>query len=417
MPSVTSMHTRSLSFCPRHLFRNLCSLCGDLYCSQCTAKYHVPLIYEQKGKKGPTRVCIRCRDSCLAQKEKEKGAAAAAGPAKHAVLTSTDLAKPAGSVAVRPTLIGGPGVIEIAPPMWDDADRYIDCAKCHKKGGKPHNCRTCGHLYCDACTVKMLIPPFFEKKNKTGPTRVCGECRFKILGGAKLVEHLTTGPDGRPLPLVKLGGTGDANACKVPGCTMPRVSKLGLCAAHINEVGGAAAAKSDLAANAAVSIRWEGEAGVLAKVALTDRSMSLLHIDVALKRAVPALSKEPHSFEYLYRNEGVADVFYDIFTAGVFADECNGNLTTISIRRVVDSDSVLAAYTRQGPGGGRVTHMPGQGGTMARGNGTTVSGAPLQGINSNNNPFKVKNSKKQKGSQTVCQSCIAHATRACAARC
>jgi hypothetical protein len=107
-----------------------------MYCGACTAKYHVPLIYEQKGKKGPTRVCIRCRDSCLHQKEKEKNAAAAAGPNKHAVLSAKDLTAPAGAAAKRgSTLVGGPGVLEITPPEWDDPDKFVDCHKCHKKGG------------------------------------------------------------------------------------------------------------------------------------------------------------------------------------------------------------------------------------------------------------------------------------------
>jgi hypothetical protein len=127
-----------------------CRLCGHMYCGSCTAKYHVPLIYETKGKKGPTRVCIRCRDSCLAQKEREQQAVVAQQPVKHAVLSSKDLLAPTGAAAVRQSqFVGGPNVIEIAPPVWDDHTKYIECAKCHKKGGHPHNCRTCGHLYCD----------------------------------------------------------------------------------------------------------------------------------------------------------------------------------------------------------------------------------------------------------------------------
>ena len=121
-----------------------CRLCGHIFCSSCTGKYHLPLVYEQKGKKGPTRVCIACRDSCLAQKEKERNATLAAQqstqPQKHAVLSSKDLNGATGTAAVRPSqFVGGPTPIEIAPPEWDDPDKFIECRKCHKKGGKPHS--------------------------------------------------------------------------------------------------------------------------------------------------------------------------------------------------------------------------------------------------------------------------------------
>jgi hypothetical protein len=117
-----------------------CRLCGEMFCTSCTGKYHVPLVYEQKGKKGPTRVCIRCRDSCLKQKESEKNAVSAQQPMKHAVLSRADLSGPTGTSAVRPSqFVGGPEPIEIAPPEWDDAEKFVECAKCHKKGGKPHS--------------------------------------------------------------------------------------------------------------------------------------------------------------------------------------------------------------------------------------------------------------------------------------
>lgn len=42
------------------------------------------------------------------------------------------------------------------------------------------------------CTSKLDIPSFFEKKKgKTGPSRCCDSCRFKIVSGAKLVEKLS----------------------------------------------------------------------------------------------------------------------------------------------------------------------------------------------------------------------------------
>ena len=84
-------------------------------------------------------MCIRCRDSCLAQKEREKNAALALQPARHAVLSSLDLKGPVGAGATRASQFVGAGQIEIAPPVWDDIDKYVECGKCHKKGGKPHS--------------------------------------------------------------------------------------------------------------------------------------------------------------------------------------------------------------------------------------------------------------------------------------
>jgi len=367
-----------------------CRLCGHMYCGACTAKYHVPLIYEQKGKKGPTRVCIRCRDSCLAQKEKEKQQAAAAGPHKHAVLSAQDISggAPTGAAAKRgSTLIGGAGVLEITPPVWDDADKFVDCRKCHKKGGKPHNCRTCGHLFCDSCTSKMDIPAFFEKKAKSGPARVCGECRFKILAGARLVEK-PGAPDANTAG--KIGGRvgKDSTMCIAPGCTAPKVSTLGLCAAHVNELGGKAQnkAKDELGANASVVIRWEGEASALAKVALTDKHMSLLHIDVALKKSVPELGRPGGpQYEYLFKNECIADVFFDVFTAQTFMQEHGSSgMTVISIRKKFDTDAMLASYTGAA------------GATSATAAAANAAAGPVTAVSTKNNPFLRKEGDERK---------------------
>lgn len=40
-----------------------CRLCGHMLCGSCTAKYHVPLVYEQKGKKGQRQDTSSGRDS------------------------------------------------------------------------------------------------------------------------------------------------------------------------------------------------------------------------------------------------------------------------------------------------------------------------------------------------------------------
>ena len=147
------------------------------------------------------------------------------------------------------------------------------------------------------------------------------------------------------------GSSTSTTECIKPGCGAPRVSKNGFCAAHINESG---TLDADLAASASITLRWEGESAILARIALVQREggMTLESIDASLKKAVPELAQRS-DWEFLYRNEGIAEVFYDIFTAAVFKDQGN----QIYLRKKVDTDLLVAAYARQGVRG-RATAAP-----------------------------------------------------------
>jgi hypothetical protein len=192
----------------------------------------------------------------------------------------------------------------------------------------------------------MSLPPYFEKKAKTGPCRVCGECRFKILGGAKLVERLST--DLPELDNVTRGSIkGSLNAsitCTAPGCTSARVSKNGYCAVHVNEFG---AGGAELATSASIAVRWEGGASVLTKVAVTDKSMNLLQVDMAFRKQCPDFARRGDDFEYLYKGEGIAEVFYDLFTVQHFVPFGS----QVMIRKRVDTDLLVAQYARQNVAG------------------------------------------------------------------
>lgn len=198
----------------------------------------------------------------------------------------------------------------------------------------------------------MALPAFFEKKAKTGPCRVCGECRFKILGGAKLVERLSTDlPELDAITRGDVRGTLNAGVtCTAAGCTAPRVSKNGYCAVHVNEFG---AGGTDLATSASIAIRWEGGASILTKVAITDRTMNLLQVDHAFRKQCPEFGFHQagggarDDFEYLYRNEGIAEVFYDLFTVGHFLPFGS----QVMIRKKVDTDLLVAQYARQNVAG------------------------------------------------------------------
>jgi hypothetical protein len=226
------------------------------------------------------------------------------------------------------------------------------------------------------CTSKMPLPSFFERKKKIGPCRVCGECRFKILGGAKLVERLSTDlPELENNAASASAPSSSSLTCIAPNCTANRVSKNGYCAVHVNEFG---VGGGDLATSASIAVKWEGAASVLTRVALTDKSMNLLQIDHAFKKQCSEFEKRD-DFEYVYKGEGISEVFYDLFHASHFLPFLN----TICIRPRVDTDLLVAQYARQGVRGRTTAAMNGRM-TMA----PIVEAQASTGGAVSNNPFK-----------------------------
>ena len=132
-----------------------CRLCGNVLCDRCSGKFHIPLVFELKGKKGATRVCYGCRDSCIEQRNKEQQ------QERNPTVR--------GSIATLQSGVGNRG-LEIAPPVeWADASKPTECKKCRKVTSKPRNCRLCGKCFDDKCTSKMNVPACFERKAKSGP--------------------------------------------------------------------------------------------------------------------------------------------------------------------------------------------------------------------------------------------------------
>ncbi len=108
-----------------------CRLCGELFCSSCTSKYHLPSQFELKGKKGPTRVCYGCKNACIRIRDAHQGGYS------------------------RPAREEGTRIIPV--PTWQNETDYVSCNKCNKKAKGPHNCRVCGLLYCSDCAQKVDI--------------------------------------------------------------------------------------------------------------------------------------------------------------------------------------------------------------------------------------------------------------------
>jgi hypothetical protein len=109
-----------------------CRLCGEIFCSRCTGKYHLPDQYDLKGKIGLMRVCFGCVVTCNRLRQ-----------ASHNLPLDR----------VNKT---------IDVPDWQADAAYVACNKCAKKERGPHNCRLCGLLYCDACASKINIDVRFS---------------------------------------------------------------------------------------------------------------------------------------------------------------------------------------------------------------------------------------------------------------
>lgn len=137
--------------------RHHCRLCGQMFCSACTGKYHVPLIFRIKNKDGPARVCFSCVEGCMSEKSK---AAAPQPMSKHAdALQRNQPSSLEVNATVKESLQSLLKVTEIAPPQaWQEEAAFAACPKCRVTKVHSYNCRVCGIRYCDKCTSKMDVP-------------------------------------------------------------------------------------------------------------------------------------------------------------------------------------------------------------------------------------------------------------------
>ena len=134
----------------------------------------MPQEFKLKNKQGPDRVCYGCRDGCVKRKNEFYLTKGLVEPASKKVLVIDN-------------------ICHLFPCEWTDPSSVFSCFKClNPLDSHRHNCRICGDVYCSDCTVKMNIPPQFEKKAKSGPARVCHDCRYKIFGKAVLEQEPLT---------------------------------------------------------------------------------------------------------------------------------------------------------------------------------------------------------------------------------
>jgi len=299
-----------------------CRLCGELYCNACTAKYHLPYLFLIKGKEGPARVCMNCVQGCLDRK-----AEAESNVKRPQSLLNTPSFSSTHNLSAS---LASMNKVEIGPPdRWEEESEFVRCPKCATTKGKTHNCRVCGRLFCEKDTRKMDgIPQCFERKaGKTGPKRVCDECRFKIVsGGAKLVERPTKPmhPNSKPTPKPSIIVTPHATATKSSGGAAPpppkskpppppsaagarRASTYGR--RESTTTGASAPDAGD--SGVQITVKNEETSEIIASLMVPSLDTALTAIDSMLKKTAPQTT----SYQYIFRGEPIPQPFYEVFKA------------------------------------------------------------------------------------------------------
>jgi zinc finger FYVE domain-containing protein 1 len=85
------------------------------------------------------------------------------------------------SVSAKPTMIAKQWIADqVAPAYWTPNSEIYDCTRCRKPFvdiiDKKHHCRGCGKGFCDKCSTKRKIIPWWSPSD---PVRVCDSCFIK----------------------------------------------------------------------------------------------------------------------------------------------------------------------------------------------------------------------------------------------
>jgi zinc finger FYVE domain-containing protein 1 len=99
------------------------------------------------------------------------------------------------SVSAKPTKLAMQWMADkVAPTYWTPNSEIVACYKCSKPFvdllEKKHHCRGCGKGFCDKCTSKRMIIPWWSPTEKV---RVCDVCYEKKIIPEPLVPNLTAG--------------------------------------------------------------------------------------------------------------------------------------------------------------------------------------------------------------------------------
>lgn len=150
-----------------------CRLCGHMFCSVCTGKYHVPKALKVKDKSGPTRVCFGCVEKALIERERK----------------SKDVLN---QRKVQLNITIDRDILIIHPPLMTlDPSEFYSCGLCGLKTSKSSlNCSACGDVMCDDClTNDVRVPKDFPLPPGSHSHKLCRSCRFITFSGASFINE------------------------------------------------------------------------------------------------------------------------------------------------------------------------------------------------------------------------------------
>lgn len=299
-----------------------CHLCGEMFCSECTKRHHLPPKYKIKMTKGAVRVCLTCIRECLNRKQD---------------------AIDSGFVIMEPGLVERDFVL--FPPVWENEAKFRRCQGCSKTGIKPYNCRICGWLFCVGCTTKRDVPRVFRHKPKAGPVRVCTSCNTKCDEGAVLSNkklEVSNSKNGTPVkqltredstkPAFNYAGRGDDDedddfARRLTQGSKKKENQYGVVSSptgsgkakvFIKQSAASPRGKSPAASgNAALTevppmllqIRWENAVKNILEEEFPG-NMTLQDLDRQFKRSQ---NYPEFKFKYISRMEPIPDMWWDVF--------------------------------------------------------------------------------------------------------
>lgn len=101
-------------------------------------------------------------------------------------------------------------------PIWESIEANTPCYSCLTANKARHNCRLCGQGFCAACSIKVVVPPRFEQKNKPNKkkSRVCLNCdettkRNLDLHGERGAGLLTTSDSAGAITVLQCNSTAE----------------------------------------------------------------------------------------------------------------------------------------------------------------------------------------------------------------
>lgn len=99
------------------------------------------------------------------------------------------------SLSARPTSLAKQWMADkVAPAYWTPNSEILECYACKKEfttDKKKHHCRGCGKGFCDKCSAKRRIIPWWSLYDKV---RVCDPCFEKdVIEEPKIPEQFLRG--------------------------------------------------------------------------------------------------------------------------------------------------------------------------------------------------------------------------------